>query len=249
MNVSAMNCIQRLLHVEHAVTQRDLVAAALEARALAAGVLQHREDRLMQLQVQMQHARRRRLQAARSERGVDQTRDAHAGFVDHAEQQRELLAAVAGGNGEQHALAFGLVRPEQRFGLRERDIRGRAREPRRPRQRLGAQARARSSCARAAASDARAPPRRSPVSVLLVVEDRDARRLGQHLAVLAAAAGEQQAGIDELECEQVISPACAGSAADRSSDPCCARTAPASAAAGAGRTSARSSATARRTWR
>jgi hypothetical protein len=31
--------------------------------------------------------------------------------LTHAEQQRELFAAVAGGHGEQDALTFGLVRP------------------------------------------------------------------------------------------------------------------------------------------
>src|SRR5262245_8686155 len=81
----------------------------------------------------------------------------------------------------------------------------------------------------------------------VVAEERDARYFGQHLAGLAALAGEQQAGIYELQGEQVISPACVGSDADRSSDPCCARSFPATAAAGAERTSARSSATARRT--
>ena len=65
---------QRLLDVEHAMTQGDLVAAALETGALAARIFQHREDRLVQLQVQMQHARRRGFEAARGKRRVDQTR-------------------------------------------------------------------------------------------------------------------------------------------------------------------------------
>ena len=60
MNVSAMNCLG-LVQIEHALTADDLVTAALEARAVAARILQHREDRLMQLQIQVQDTRRRRL--------------------------------------------------------------------------------------------------------------------------------------------------------------------------------------------
>ena len=69
-----MNCIQRLLDVEHAVAQGDLVAAALETGAIAARIFEHGEDRLVQLQVEMQHARRRRLEAARGERRIDEAR-------------------------------------------------------------------------------------------------------------------------------------------------------------------------------
>src|SRR6185295_13232867 len=184
-------------------------------------------------------------EAAGSERCVDQTGDAHAGFVDHAEQQRQLLAAVAGWHGEQHALAFCLVRTEQLLCLRERDISSRACKTRRPRELFGAQT-APEIRMREQRIETDALDRRFPRARGVVAEERDARYFGQHLAVLAALTGEQQAGINELQCQQAISPACDGSDADRSSDRCCARSLPATAAADAGRTSARSSATARR---
>src|SRR5262249_30979775 len=139
-----------------------------------------------------------------------------------------------------------LVRTKQLFCLREGDIRGRACQARRPRELFSAQA-APEARMREQRIETDAIDRRVSRERLVVAEERDARRFGQHLAGLAALAGEQQAGIYELECEQAISPACGGSDADRSSDRCCARSFPATAAADAGRTSARSSATARRT--
>jgi hypothetical protein len=146
----------------------------------------------MQLQIQMQQPRRCGLQAACSERRVDEAGDTHAGFVDHAEQQRELFAAVAGGHGEQDALTFGLVRTEHRFRLCEGDVGSRARETRRARQLLGAQ------CAPEVGMsqqrlETHALRSRVPRARTVVIEDREARRFGQHLAGLAAIAGEQQA--------------------------------------------------------
>jgi hypothetical protein len=74
-----------LLDVDDAVTQGDLVAAALQAGALTARIFEHGQDRLVQLEIEVQHTRRRGLQTARREPRIDEPGDGDTSLVHDAQ--------------------------------------------------------------------------------------------------------------------------------------------------------------------
>src|SRR5512138_2697334 len=188
-----------LLNREQTVLQSNFVAAAFQTRTIPASVLEHREDRLVQLEVEVQHARGCGLQAARCERGVDEPRDWHTGFVDDAKKKTQLLATIPGRNRKQDALRIGM-RAKHRFRLREREIRRGLRQTRRPSERRRAQCapeiRLREQRLQAyAACGVEARQR------LLILEQRDARRFVDDRHAIVAPLREYEAGIDKFERE------------------------------------------------
>src|SRR5690606_18410654 len=75
-----------LLKREQSVSWHDLVATALES---ATRVFEHGEQRLMQLQLEMQDARRRSLETAGCQTRIDQPSNRNAGLIDDAEEEAE----------------------------------------------------------------------------------------------------------------------------------------------------------------
>src|SRR5690606_2108113 len=124
-----------LLKREQSVSWHDLVATALES---ATRVFEHGEQRLMQLQLEMQDARRRSLETAGCQTRIDQPSNRNAGLIDDAEEEAELLAGVTRRHGEQNPFV-GAMLAQQRFRLRVCNVCRRLRQRRRPRERRSAQ--------------------------------------------------------------------------------------------------------------